>query len=271
MMRVTAVVVLFHDLRESELRSWVDRGWVRPEGTEPDFVFQAVDVARVRLIHDFRRTMSVADDTCRWFCRYSTRSTHYAARSRLSRGQSRANLSRCEWRFWRRSGGRKQNPHLAVRACPAIDLGMPSPLEGSICLRKATASRFATRSSVVSLRGRSKGEKWRSYMALISAQRRLDGRRIRAAAPQLQVLRLGARIFPEAREPDGKPLNQNRRQKRMARRQLRRRRDRRRALNESLAAAGLLPSFGTADWDTVMNREPTILRKKGLTEALEIL
>jgi len=42
------------------------------------------------------------------------------------------------------------------------------------------------------------------------------------------VLHLGIRIFPEARDPDGPPLNQTRRQKRMARRQLRRRRDRRR-------------------------------------------
>jgi chaperone modulatory protein CbpM len=50
MMRVTAVVALFPDLRESELLSWVDRGWVRPEGDEPDFVFQEIDVARVRLI-----------------------------------------------------------------------------------------------------------------------------------------------------------------------------------------------------------------------------
>ncbi len=63
MMRVTAVVALFPDLRESELLSWVDRGWVRPEGTEPDFVFQEIDVARVRLIHDFRHDMSVAEDT----------------------------------------------------------------------------------------------------------------------------------------------------------------------------------------------------------------
>ena len=62
-MRVTAVVALFPDLRESELLSWVDRGWVRPEGDEPDFVFQEIDVARVRLIHDFRHSMSVAEDT----------------------------------------------------------------------------------------------------------------------------------------------------------------------------------------------------------------
>jgi chaperone modulatory protein CbpM len=63
MMRFTAVVALFPDLREAELHAWVDRGWVRPEGTEPDWVFQEIDVARVRLIHDFRRTMDVREET----------------------------------------------------------------------------------------------------------------------------------------------------------------------------------------------------------------
>jgi chaperone modulatory protein CbpM len=63
MMRLTAVVALFPDLRESELASWVERGWVRPEGTPPDWVFQEIDIARVRLIHDFGRAMAVAEDT----------------------------------------------------------------------------------------------------------------------------------------------------------------------------------------------------------------
>jgi chaperone modulatory protein CbpM len=63
MMRVTAVEALFPDLPEAELVSWVERGWVRPEGTEPDWVFQEIDVARVRLIHDFGRAMAVPDDT----------------------------------------------------------------------------------------------------------------------------------------------------------------------------------------------------------------
>jgi CRISPR-associated endonuclease Csn1 len=83
-----------------------------------------------------------------------------------------------------------------------------------------------------------------------------------------RILRLGVRIFPEAREPDGTPFNQNRRQKRMARRQLRRRRERRRALNESLAELGLLPCFGTDQWREVMTVDPIGLRKRGLTEQL---
>jgi chaperone modulatory protein CbpM len=63
MMRVTAVIALFPDLRETELLSWVERGWVRPEGIEPDLVFQEIDVARVRLIHDFRHAMAVPEET----------------------------------------------------------------------------------------------------------------------------------------------------------------------------------------------------------------
>lgn len=67
-----------------------------------------------------------------------------------------------------------------------------------------------------------------------------------------RILRLGARIFPEARDEKGTPLNQQRRQKRLVRRQLRRRRLRRKALNELLAAYGLLPPFGTSAWAEVM-------------------
>ena len=62
-MRFTAVVALFPDLGEAELQAWVERGWVLPEGNEPDWIFQEIDVARVRLIHDFRHTMAVAEET----------------------------------------------------------------------------------------------------------------------------------------------------------------------------------------------------------------
>ena len=63
MMRFAAVVALFPDLRETELRTWVERGWVRPEGEKPDWTFQEIDVARVRMIHDFRHAMAVSEET----------------------------------------------------------------------------------------------------------------------------------------------------------------------------------------------------------------
>lgn len=84
-----------------------------------------------------------------------------------------------------------------------------------------------------------------------------------------EILRLGVRIFPEARDADGTPLNQTRRIKRLMRRQLRRRRLRRRALNEALLAAGLLPAYGTSDWQAVIGRDPVALRARGLSERLE--
>ena len=63
MMRFTAVVALFPELRETELTGWVERGWVRPQGDPPDWVFQEIDIARVRLIRDFRHTMAVPEET----------------------------------------------------------------------------------------------------------------------------------------------------------------------------------------------------------------
>lgn len=82
------------------------------------------------------------------------------------------------------------------------------------------------------------------------------------------ILRMGVRIFPEARDPDGTPLNQTRRAKRMARRQLRRRKERRRHVNESLSAAGLLPPFGGQQWRDLMASDPYELRSRGLSQPL---
>ena len=61
-----------------------------------------------------------------------------------------------------------------------------------------------------------------------------------------QILRLGVRIFPEARDPKGIPLNQQRRQARIRRRQLRRGRQRRRDLGSVLHEAGFLPAFDSS-------------------------
>lgn len=86
-----------------------------------------------------------------------------------------------------------------------------------------------------------------------------------------RILRLGVRIFPEARDPDGTPLNQQRRAKRMMRRQLRRRRRRRKVLNETLHAAGLLPRFDKdkdSEWSVGMKADPYCLRRRGLDEKL---
>lgn len=63
MMRLAAVIGLFPDLGEAELLTWIERGWVRAERQDPDWVFEEIDVARVRLIRDFRHDMEVPEET----------------------------------------------------------------------------------------------------------------------------------------------------------------------------------------------------------------
>lgn len=62
MMQLTSVIALFADLPEMELTGWIERGWVQPEFGEAGWVFQEIDVARVRLIHDLRHAMDVGED-----------------------------------------------------------------------------------------------------------------------------------------------------------------------------------------------------------------
>jgi chaperone modulatory protein CbpM len=62
MIQISAVVTLFADLGEAELVGWIERGWVRPESADPGWVFHEIDVARVRLIYDLRRGMSIEED-----------------------------------------------------------------------------------------------------------------------------------------------------------------------------------------------------------------
>jgi len=63
MLQLTAVTALFVDLPAQELTGWIERGWVQPEPADSGWVFQEIDVARVRLIHDLRRDMDVGEDT----------------------------------------------------------------------------------------------------------------------------------------------------------------------------------------------------------------
>ncbi|MDE2963145.1 MAG: hypothetical protein OXU26_04475, partial [Acidobacteriota bacterium] len=77
-----------------------------------------------------------------------------------------------------------------------------------------------------------------------------------------EILRLGVRIFPEPRDPQGTPLNQERRQARLRRRQLRRRRERRRHVSITLFQAGLLPPRHSPEWDALMKTDPYEFRRR---------
>ena len=61
-MDISTVITLVPELTQVELVSWVERGWVLPEAGDAGFVFHEIDVARVRLIQDLRRSMDVGED-----------------------------------------------------------------------------------------------------------------------------------------------------------------------------------------------------------------
>jgi len=56
MMRLELICAEFADLEIAELSAWVEEGWVRPAA---DGTFETIDVARVHLIYDLRRSLGV--------------------------------------------------------------------------------------------------------------------------------------------------------------------------------------------------------------------
>lgn len=49
-------------VRATELRAWIEEGWVRPERARGVLIFHEIDIARVRLIHDLRRDLAIGDE-----------------------------------------------------------------------------------------------------------------------------------------------------------------------------------------------------------------
>ncbi|MGH6981749.1 MAG: chaperone modulator CbpM [Stellaceae bacterium] len=62
MITIETVIRTVGGVRETELRAWIEEGWVRPERSRGVLVFREIDVARVRLIHDLRRDLAIGDD-----------------------------------------------------------------------------------------------------------------------------------------------------------------------------------------------------------------
>jgi len=76
------VAALFPGLDVVELTQWVERSWVRPDPAgDGSWVFQDVDIARVRLIHDLRRACDVPAEAIPMLL--SLLDQLYATRSRL--------------------------------------------------------------------------------------------------------------------------------------------------------------------------------------------
>jgi chaperone modulatory protein CbpM len=62
MITVEMLCTEIEGLRQPDLERWIDRAWVRPDGGAGRYVFQEIDVARVRLILTLRDEMQVNED-----------------------------------------------------------------------------------------------------------------------------------------------------------------------------------------------------------------
>ncbi|HEY5207825.1 MAG TPA: chaperone modulator CbpM [Stellaceae bacterium] len=62
MITFESVIAVIEGMRETDLRAWIEEGWVRPESERGVLIFQEIDVARVRLIHDLRRDLAIGND-----------------------------------------------------------------------------------------------------------------------------------------------------------------------------------------------------------------
>jgi chaperone modulatory protein CbpM len=64
MMTFDAVVALYPNLGAAELAAWIERDWVQPEKASGGvWIFHDIDVARVGLVYDLRRTFEPPDET----------------------------------------------------------------------------------------------------------------------------------------------------------------------------------------------------------------
>lgn len=61
MIRLERVTAMFADLEEGELTVWIEQRWVQPEPGDGTWLFDEVDLARVRLIHDLRRALDIPE------------------------------------------------------------------------------------------------------------------------------------------------------------------------------------------------------------------
>lgn len=62
MRSIHEVIVEVEGVSESELRVWIESGWIRPARAEVDYAFSEVDVARVSLVADLRQRMGINDE-----------------------------------------------------------------------------------------------------------------------------------------------------------------------------------------------------------------
>ena len=56
------VLGTFSGLRRETLHVWIERGWVVPQRGSNGYRFKEIDVARIRLIREFRTALEIDED-----------------------------------------------------------------------------------------------------------------------------------------------------------------------------------------------------------------
>jgi chaperone modulatory protein CbpM len=62
MIEFDSVVRIVSGIGATELRSWVEEGWLRPVNRQGAYVFDEIDIARARLIRDLRRQLAIGPE-----------------------------------------------------------------------------------------------------------------------------------------------------------------------------------------------------------------
>ena len=52
----------FSDLHPDTLQVWIDRGWLVPKRSRNGYRFREIDVARIRLIQEFRNELEIDEE-----------------------------------------------------------------------------------------------------------------------------------------------------------------------------------------------------------------
>lgn len=56
------ILVTFGGLRQETLHIWIERGWLAPVREGGRYRFREIDVARIRLIEEFRTELDIGED-----------------------------------------------------------------------------------------------------------------------------------------------------------------------------------------------------------------
>jgi chaperone modulatory protein CbpM len=60
---IDVLITQVSGLQREDLEHWIANQWVRPEDSETgDYVFHAIDVARVRLIHELHQDLQINEE-----------------------------------------------------------------------------------------------------------------------------------------------------------------------------------------------------------------